>query len=63
MSSDRLRGRQSTLAPVSTPDVLVVASLLETSVVVGLYSFYNDDDELAEVFNAGEALRNVRRAD
>lgn len=21
--------------------------------------FYNDDDELAEVFNAGEALRNA----
>ncbi len=46
--------------PVSTSDVLRSPRLLETSVVVGPL-LHNDDDELAEVFNAGEAPETVEQ--
>ncbi len=45
---DRLRPSTSCRADLSD----VVAAAVETSVVVGDYILYNDDDELAEVFNA-----------
>ncbi len=45
---------------MSTSDVCGRRELLETEVsLVGLYSFTMTDDELAEVFNAGGALRNA----
>ncbi len=46
--------------PVSTPRrAAVAASCGDKCVVVGTIFFATDDDELAEVFNAGEALRNA----